>query len=130
MKFFGREQVGLVEYQHHGNAVSLSRCQETVDEGGRGLGIIHRNNQKNLIHIGRQNMTLLGEIGSLADHVVLTVFNLGDESRGLIVRRLGQGYTHPVAHSHRIGAADALQSEIPFYFRINGTTVISEDGVP
>ena len=112
MKFFGREQVGLVEYQHHGNAVSLSRGQETVDEGGRGLGIIHRDNQKNLIYVSRQDMALLGEIGSLTDHIVLTVFYISNEGSGFITRRLGQGKAHTVTHSHRIGTADTFQSEI------------------
>ena len=112
MQFFGREQVGLVEYQHHRDTVGFSGSKETVNESGGSLWIIHRDNQKNLIYVSRQDMALLGEIGSLTDHIVLTVFNISNEGSGFITRRLGQGKAHTVTHSHRIGTADTFQSEI------------------
>ena len=59
MQLLGREQVGLVENQHHGDAIGLGRGQETVDEGGGGLRIIDGDDKKHLVDIGRQDMALL-----------------------------------------------------------------------
>ena len=140
MQLLGREQVGLVENQHHGDAIGLGRGQETVDEGSGGLRIIDGDDKKHLVYIGRQDMALLREIRRFADDVVAAVFNLGDEDstrRALLgcrrngpVRRWRKRQTDAVTHSHRIGAADALQPEFSFDLAVDGIAVVGKDGIP
>ena len=71
-------------------------------------------------------MTLLGEVDTLADDIVTAVFNLRNQSRPLIVRY----YLYPIAHCHRIGTADALQTEIALNLTINQLAIVRSNGVP
>ena len=71
-------------------------------------------------------MTLFGEVLRLTDDVVATILNSGDQ-RGT----LGIWHQfHPVANSHGIGTADALQAEVAFHLRINQLAIVGQDGVP
>ena len=57
--FVSIEQVGLVEDQHHRHTIGFCGGQETVDEGGGGLGIDDRDYQEGLIDVGGQDVDRL-----------------------------------------------------------------------
>ena len=82
------------------------------------MGFHHRHYQQRLIDIGSNDMTLFGEIDRLADDIVTPVFNLGDESP-FACSLWRRSDDNPVAHSHRVCAPDATQSEVAFDFTIN-----------
>ena len=72
-------------------------------------------------------MALFREVRRLSDDVVPSVFYSRDERRSLLVWH--DGYT--VAHSHGIGASNALQPKVSLYLTVNKlATVIGPDGVP
>ena len=57
------EQVALVEHDDDGHSVCLGSSQESVDEGGGSLRVIHGNHKQRLIEISRKDVTLLAEVG-------------------------------------------------------------------
>ena len=121
------EDVHLIKYKDDRYAICLGRGKEAVDEGGGGLGIIDRDHQHCLIDIGGNDMTLLGEIGRLADDIVAAVGNVGDKGSALVVGH----NSDMVTHCHWIGAADALEAEVALYLTIDKlATVVGLDGVP
>ena len=126
VQLFGREQVGLVEDQYHRHAVSLSRSEETVDEGGGGLRMAHGDDKEHLVDIGGNDVALLGEVLRLAHNVVAPVLDGGDECRTLLIER----YLDPVAHSHRIGAAYTLETEVSLNLAFDRLAIVSAHGVP
>ena len=79
VQLVGVKAVGLVEDQDHRDAIGLSGGQETVDEGRGGLGIVDRDHQEGLVDVCGNNVALFGEVLRLADDVVATVFDGGDE---------------------------------------------------
>ena len=123
--FFGKK-IGLVEDDDDWHSICLGTCQESVDEGGRCLWVIHRNHKQCLVYIGSQDMTLLAEIRRFTDDIVSAVFDGRDEGGAFLVG----DKLHIVTHSHRICTADALQSEIAFYFTFNQLAIVGLDGVP
>ena len=58
-QFIIGKQVALVEYQCHWNAIGLCTGEETVDEGGGCLGIVHGDNKERLVDVGCDDMALL-----------------------------------------------------------------------
>ena len=103
MTLLGSKQIGLVEDQHHRHAVGFGRGQESVYERGRSLRMADRDHEKGLVHIGGDDVALLGEILRLAHDIVAPVLYLRDKGCTLGVAH----YLHTVTHSHGIGAADA-----------------------
>ena len=127
VQFLVGEQVGLVKHEHHGYPVSLCRGEESVDEGGGGLRIIHRHHEHGQIDVRRYDMALLREVRRLAYYVVSSVVYGGDEGRAFLVGHDGDA----VAHGHGVGAAYALESEVALYLTIDElAAVVSLDGVP
>ena len=126
MSLFLREQVGFIKHQYHGQAVSLGRSQEAVDESGRGLRIIDCNNEESLVYIGRNDMALLTQVLRLAYDIVASVFDSADEGGALLVTN----NLNAVAHSHGVCAAYALQSEVAFNLAFHNVAVIGLHGVP
>lgn len=132
------EQVGFIKNKGYGHAVGFCRCQEAVDEGEGGLWMVDGDDKECLIDIGGDDMTLFGEIGRLADDVVAAIFNFSNptycplfsRSPTLPLSRLRNNNRHTVTHSHWVGAADALESEVPFDLALNNLPVFSPDGVP
>ena len=116
------EQVGLIEYEDNGHAISLGRSQETVDEGSRGLRIIDSNDEQSLIDISGNDMTLLGEVDALADNVVATVIDVGNPTFGI--------NSHTVAYGYGIGTPDAFDTEITLDLTIKELAIVGKDGVP
>ena len=125
----GIEDIRLVEHQDHGHAISLGRSQETVDEGGGSLGVDNGNHEDSLIDIGRNDVTLLGEVDALADDVVAAILNLGDEGDPLAASSRRDD-DDPVAYGYGIRAADALQAEVTLDLTINQLAIVRKDGVP
>ena len=115
------EQVGLIEDEHYRHTVGLGRRQEAIDERGAGLRVGHGDHQEGLIHIGGDDMTLLGEVDALADDVVAAVLDRRDKAPIKL---------YPVAHGHRVSRANALQSEITLYLTIKQLAIVCLDGVP
>ena len=75
MAFISIEQVGLVEDQNHWDAIGFCRCQETVDEGRGGLGVVDSDQQEGLVDVGGEDVALFGEVLGATDDVILTVFD-------------------------------------------------------
>ena len=124
--FLRGEKVGLVEDEDYRDAIGLSRSQEPVDKGSRGLGVIDSDHQESLIDISRNDMTLFGKVDTLADDIVPTVLNVSNKGCTF-------GICHnsdPITHSNRIRAADAFQTEIPLDLTINQLAIVRQDGVP
>ena len=84
--------------------IGFGGSQETVDEGGGGLGIDDCDYQEGLIDVGGQDVALLGEVDALADDVVTAGFG--------------------------VGGADALEAEVALDLTINQLAIVGEDGVP
>ena len=118
--------VGLVEDKHDRHAVGLGRSQKAVDEGRAGLRPVDRDDEQGLVDVGGDDVTLLREVGRLADDVVAAVADGGNESRSLGVL----DYLHAVADGHGIGAPDAFQPEVSLYLAVHHPPVIRLDGVP
>ena len=115
------EEVSLVEDQHHRHPIGFGGSQETVDEGGGGLGIDDRDYQEGLIDVGGQDVALFGEVDALADDVVTAGFDIGDK----IIRN-----RDPVTDRDGVGGADALEAEVALDLTINQLAIVREDGVP
>ena len=130
MPFFFIEQVALIKYKYHGHAIGLGGSQETVDEGGRCLGLADGDDQQSLIDVGCKDMTLLGEVNAFADDVVLTVLNLRNKTSPTPARREWSLDGHAVTHGYRISAANAPQTEISLDFTIKQLAIVTKDGVP
>ena len=109
------EQVCLVEHEHHGHTVGFGGGKETVDERRACLRTLHRNDEKRLVYVGCDDVALLAQVLRFAYDVVLAVAYGCDECRVLAVEL----YLHMVAHSHRIGAADAFQTEVSLYLALH-----------
>ena len=120
------EQIGLVEDEDDGHAIGFGRGKKTIDEGGRGLGIVDGNDEQRLIDIGGDDMTLLGEVDALADDIVAAILNLGDEGCTLLV---GDNL-NTITHSNRVGATDTLQAKVALHLTIKKLVIVCEDGVP
>ena len=71
-------------------------------------------------------MRLLRQVRGAADDVVLAVLDFGDEGGAFFVL----DNLHEVAHSHRIGAADAFQAEVAFYLAFDALAFVGLDEVP
>ena len=71
-------------------------------------------------------MTLLGEIGRLANDIIATVIDSRDESRALLIG----DELHVVAHRNGVCTAYALQSEVALYLALDDRPVISLYGIP
>ena len=98
------KDVGLVERQHHGHTISLGASQKAVYESGGSLRIVDGDYQNGLVNVSRKDMALLGKVRRLAYDIIASILYLADKGRSLLVGN----QPHPVTHSHRIGAADAL----------------------
>ena len=86
----------------------------------------HGDDKERLVDIGGNDVALLGEVLRLAHDVVASVFDGGDECRSLLIER----YLDPVAHSHRIGAAYALETEIALNLAFDRLAIVSAHSVP
>ena len=122
MGLVGIQQIGLIEDQNDGHAIGFCRGQETVDEGGGGLGIVDGDDEQRLIDIGSDDVALLGEIDALADDVVTAVVDV-DYPTFVIDR-------HPVADGHGVRAPYAFDTEITLDLTIKELAIVGEDGVP
>ena len=122
MGLVGIEQIGLIEDQNDGHAIGFCRGQETVDEGGGGLGTAHGDDEQCLVDIGSDDVALLGEIDALADDVVTAVVDVDDPT--FVIDR------HTVADGHRVRAPYAFDTEITLYLTIKKLAIVRKDGVP
>ena len=114
------EKVHLVEDEDYGHTVCLGSSQETVYEGGAGFGMAQCHHEGSLVHIGRDDVALLGEVGSLADDIIATLVNLGNKSRLAVV--LLDGYA--IAHGNGVGGADASQAKVALHLAFYDATVV------
>ena len=79
VQFVGIKTVGLVEDQHHRNAVGLGGGQEAVDEGCGGLGVVDSDHQESLIDVGGDDVALFGEVLGATHYIILSVFDFRNE---------------------------------------------------
>ena len=119
------KDVRLVEDEHHWHAVSLSRGEEAVYEDGAGLRIVDGDDKERLVYVGCDDMALLAEVLRLAYDVVAAVAD-GSDKRALLI----EDYLHTVAHSHRIGAAYALEAEVALYLTVHVLALVGADRIP
>ena len=71
-------------------------------------------------------MALLAKVLRLAYDVVASVADGGYEGGAFLVAH----YLHDVAHSHRVGAAYAFQSEVALNLAVYYLVVVGTHGVP
>ena len=126
MAFLFTQQVGLVEHKRHRHAVSLGRSEEAVYEGGACLRIVNRHDKESLVYVCRNDVALLAQVLRLTDDVVVTVLDGVDKGCALLVTN----DLHTVAHSHRIGAAYALEAEVALYLAVHNGAVVGLHRVP
>ena len=124
--FLGREEVCLVKNQDDWDTIGLSRSEEPVDKGRRGLGVVDCDYEEGLIDIGCNDMTLFGEVDAFADDIVPTVLYVSNEGCSFGIRH----DRDPVAHSNRVRAANPLQPEVSLDLTINQLAIVRQDGVP
>ena len=110
-------EVAFVEDDCHRHFICLAGDQEAVDEGPLGLGTVKGDYQIGRIDVGGKDVALTGEVGGLADDVVLSRQHLGD---GRLVRRSAvaahrYGIFHAVAYGHGVGGRRAAQSQLSSY---------------
>ena len=122
----GIKQIGLVEYEDDRYAIGLGRGEEAVDEGGRGLGVVDGDNEQCLIDIGGDDMALLREINTLANNVIASVTDVGDEGCALLV---GDN-RHTITDGDRVSATDTFQAKVALHLTIKKLAIVREDGVP
>ena len=122
----GREPVRLVEHQHHRNPVGFGRRQKAIDEDGACLRIIHRDDEHRLVDVGGQNVALFAQVLRLTNDIVSALINARDERRPFLIH----GNLHMVAHSNRVGAANAFQAKIAFDFAFHQLAIIGFHRVP
>ena len=117
--FLGAEEVYLVEDERSRNAIRLAGGEKTVNESGRGNGVVHRNEERHLVEVGGNDMRLLAQIRGAADDVVLSLADGGNP-----IGAIGKGlHLHMVAHSNGVRRADTLNTEITLDMAIKGISV-------
>ena len=121
------EQIDLVEEDADGYAVCFGAGKKAVDECGGRLGMSHGDDEQCQVEVGRNDVALLGEVGSLAYDVVLALLDALDETGGAVGL---QTDVDDVANSNWVGASYALQSEIALYLTIKKLATIRADSVP
>ena len=119
-------KISLVDDQTYRYPICLCGGKKTVDEDGVGLRVANSDQKKSLVKVGCYDVALFGKVGRFADDIVLAVFYLVYQGRALLV----EGDMHPVTHSHRVGAADAFQSEVALDFALNNWSLVGFDEVP
>ena len=126
MQFLFREKVVLIKHKDDRHAISLGTGQESINKSGGSLRIVDSDHQQGLIDVGGEDMTLFTEIRRLSDNIITPILNSRNKSRTFLI---GDNF-HMITHSHRIGTADALQSEITLDFTFDKLAIVSFDGVP
>ena len=114
LQLLGDVEVGLVEEYRDGNLVSLAGDQEAVDEWPFGLGAVEGDDEVGGVDVGGEDVTLAGEVGGLADDVVLPREDLGDGALvyGISVGIYRHGVFHAVAYRYRVGGRRAAQPQL------------------
>ena len=125
-QFVVGQYVAFVEHQHHRYAVCLGRGEKAVNESGGGLRLVHRDHEKCHVHVGCDDVALLRQVWRFAYDVVPAVVYRRDKGRAFRICH----YVNPVAHGHRVGAADAFQSEVSFYLAVYQPSVVCLYCVP
>ena len=99
--------VYFVEDQLYWHTIGLSGSKKTVNKNSGGNRIVDRHDQHRLVHIRSNDMRLFGQIGSTADDVVLSLFDLGDKSGpfGIDID------IDPVPDRNRIGGTNIFQAK-------------------
>ena len=84
-------------------------------------------NERCLIYVGCNDVTLFAEVTGLTDDVVLPVLQAVDKCRLPIYPWRD---AHPVANSYGIRAPDAFQTEVSLDLTIKKLAVVCSDNVP
>ena len=131
-QILGCVKIDLVEDNPGRNSVCLRRDQVPVDESRQGNRIIDCDNQKKLIHVGRNDLTLLGEIGGFTDDVVFAGFNFINDPTSATWSRfiLLDLIPDSVAHGNRIGGSHPFHAQLPLDTAVNHFIVIVFDRIP
>ena len=129
VQLVGVKAVGLVEDQHHRNAIGLGGGQEAVDEGRGGLGIVDRDHQEGLVDVCGNNVALFGEVLRATDNIVLSVFDFRNEGAPRQAQPLGRLgdrkiYGDTITDGDGVGGADAFEAEGAFDFTINQLAIV------
>ena len=120
-------EVCLVENEGNWNAIGLSRGQVAVDENDMGLRVGYGDKQKHQVYVRGQDVALLRKVRGLADNIVPAVQNVRYQPHALLVRGL---HLHPVAHSHRVGVANATQAKVALHLARKRRAIVRADDVP
>ena len=121
-----RENIALVEYKYHRNAVGFSRSKKPINKGCAGLWVVNGDNKKRLVDISSNDMTLFAKILRLAYNVITAFINVRNERRSFLIK----GYFHMIADSNRVGTADTFKAEIALNLAFDNLSIISFDGIP
>ena len=123
---FDSPQVHLINNQQSRHIIRHCRGKKTVDECGVGGRIRQRHHQRGHVDVGCKNVALLRQVRRTPDDVIAARLDGCDECSSIGI----QQHRHPVANSHRIGAAYALEPEIAFYFAIMRRAIVGKHHIP
>lgn len=110
------EQVGLVDADYSFDVIGPGSREEAVDKGSGGGRVGERGHEHGAVDVCGDDMRLFRQVRSLPYDVVPAGMYAGDKSSSV---RSGFGSIHDVAYGHRIGGANAFDSEISFYLAGN-----------
>ena len=125
-QLIGREQIHLIKGKYSRDLIGLGSGKEAVNKYGAGHRVSQRDNQYSLVKISGNNLELLGEVACPAYDVILARFN-GTHNWSIATLVLD---LHDVAHSHRIGAAQPLETEHATHLAVHRIAIIETDSDP
>ena len=79
-----------------------------------------------MVYIGSNDVALLAKVLRFAYYVVASVADGGNKCCSLLIAH----NLHDVAHSHRVGAANAFKSEVALNLAVYSLVVVRTYGVP
>ena len=99
-------EVALVENDAGGDMVGLGGDEQAVDKAGGGAREAEGGHNAEAVEVGRDDMGLLAEFGSLAHDVVPAVAHLADDAGAVVLQEVFD----LVAHGHGVGLLVAPQA--------------------
>ena len=93
--------------------------------------MIQRDEQRHLVYVRRQDMTLFAQVRRTADDIVLPVLHICYPIGlvGAFSFHLQSFDLHVVAYRHGVGTTDTTNAEVAFYMALHIRTIVQADDV-
>ena len=106
--------------------VGLSGDEESVDEACGGARETKGGNEAELVDVGSDDVSLLGELGGAAYDAVAAVGDIGNQASA-VVEELERDV---VADGDRVGLLAAADTEIATETAVERDTIVGQDSIP